>query len=65
MSCFGLEERTCCPGLANFELQLTKAPWWRQDLSAYAGPRPIVLNSKDGRGPAVVLAGELNGGLRS
>jgi hypothetical protein len=29
------------------------------------GPAPAVVNSKDGRGPAVVLGCDLNGGLRS
>jgi hypothetical protein len=34
-------------------------------LVGVRGPAPVVVNSKDGRGPAVVLAGGLNGGLRS
>ena len=34
-------------------------------LVGVRGPAPAVVNSKDGRGPAVVLRGGLNGGLRS
>jgi len=51
--------------LPNFELQLTKAPWWHSGEVVLRGPAPIVVNSKDYRGPAAVLDGDPDGGLRS
>ena len=53
--------RPCSGGPPNFELQQTKAPCRQLGTSAYAGPRPAVVNSNDGRGPAVVLLGDFNG----
>jgi hypothetical protein len=44
----------------NFELQLTKA-LAMTGRALVRGPAPAVINRKDGREPAVVLAGELNG----
>ena len=51
--------------LPDFELQLTNAPLTSFGDVVLRGPAPTVVNSKDVRGPAVMLFGGLNGGLRS
>jgi len=43
----------------------TAVPFWTALAIGMAATRARAINSKDGCGPAAVLAGELNGGLRS
>ena len=52
-------------GIPQLRVAADEGPLAVFGLVGVRGPAPIVVNSKDGRGPAVVLDGGFNGGLRS